>query len=65
MTYVYTKLALEPLKPGEVLEVVLRGAEPLKNIPLQAKHEGHEVVASEALASGLHQLLIKKGERKI
>ncbi|MBM3557423.1 MAG: sulfurtransferase TusA family protein, partial [Alphaproteobacteria bacterium] len=37
MTFVRTKLALEKLPKGGVLEVRLKGAEPLKNVPRSAK----------------------------
>ncbi len=62
MTYVRTKLKLETLGPGEVLEVLLRGSEPLKNVPRSARDEGHEVLALEPLENGVHRLLVRKGE---
>ena len=64
MTYVRTKLRLEALAPGELLEVLLRGEEPLRNVPRSAREEGHEVLSVEALDSGVHRLLLRKqGER--
>ncbi len=60
MTYVRTKLALESLAAGAVLEVLLRGEEPLKNVPRSAREEGHEVLALEARGDGTHRLLLRK-----
>ncbi len=60
MTYVRTKLRLEALGPGELLEVLLRGDEPLRNVPRSAREEGHEVLSLEALSGGVHRLLIRK-----
>lgn len=60
MTYVRTKLALEALDEGAVLEVVLRGAEPLKNVPRNARDEGHEVLSLEPRDDGTHRLLLRK-----
>ncbi|MFL5352474.1 sulfurtransferase TusA family protein [Archangium sp.] len=60
MTYVRTKLALESLDDGAVLEVLLRGEEPLKNVPRNAREEGHEVLALESRGDGLHRLLLRK-----
>ena len=60
MTYVRTKLALEALDDGAVLEVVLRGDEPLKNVPRNAREEGHEVLALEPRGDGTHRLLLRK-----
>lgn len=62
MTYVRTKLALEPLADGAVLEVLLRGAEPLKNVPRNAREEGHEVLSLEPRDDGSHRLLLRKRE---
>jgi tRNA 2-thiouridine synthesizing protein A len=59
MTYVRTKLALERLGHGEVLEVLLYGDEPLRNVPRTATEEGHEVLSIEK-AGGAHRLLIRK-----
>ena len=60
MTYVRTKLALEALDAGAVLEVVLRGEEPLKNVPRNAREEGHEVLSLESRGDGTHRLLLRK-----
>jgi TusA-related sulfurtransferase len=60
MTYVRTKLKLESLARGEVLEVFLAGDEPLRNIPLQARQEGHEVLSLEMEANGIWRLLLRK-----
>ncbi|WP_163992267.1 sulfurtransferase TusA family protein [Pyxidicoccus caerfyrddinensis] len=63
MTYVRTKLKLEALEPGTLLEVLLRGAEPLKNVPRSARDEGHEVVSLEPRPDGTHVLLLRKQGR--
>ena len=59
MTWVRVKLALEQLPPGGVLEVLLAGAEPLKNVPLSARDDGHEVVSLEPLADGVVRLVLR------
>jgi TusA-related sulfurtransferase len=63
MTYVRTKLKLESLADGAVLEVLLKGAEPLKNVPRSAREEGHEVLALDARPDGSHRLLLRKKGR--
>jgi TusA-related sulfurtransferase len=62
MTYVRTKLKLESLAPGDVLEVILRGSEPLKNVPRSAREEGHEVLLVEPLEQDRTRLLVRKGK---
>jgi TusA-related sulfurtransferase len=59
MTYVRVKLALEGLVAGQTLEVLLRGAEPLKNVPRSAREDGHEVISLEALDDGRSRLLLR------
>ena len=61
MTYVRVKLKLEELEDGEELEVLLRGAEPLKNVPRSAREEGHEVLSLEPVEAGgpVHRLRLR------
>jgi tRNA 2-thiouridine synthesizing protein A len=44
MTFVRTKLKLERMRSGEVLNVRLRGEEPLRNVPRAARDEGHIIL---------------------
>jgi tRNA 2-thiouridine synthesizing protein A len=60
MTYVRTKLKLESLPAGALLEVWLKGDEPLRNVPRSARDEGHDVLALEPRGDGTHRLLIRK-----
>lgn len=64
MTYVRTKLKLEALAPGALLEVLLKGAEPLKNVPRSAREEGHEVVSLEPRPDGTHRLVLRKQQER-
>ena len=61
MTYVRTKLALDELAPGQVLEVLLRGEEPVRNVPRSAREEGHQVLALDPVADQTFRLLLRKG----
>jgi len=62
MTFVRTKLFLEKMAVGEVLEVKLKGKEPLENVPRSARHHGHEILAIEPdhPGSDTYNLWIKK-----
>jgi TusA-related sulfurtransferase len=60
---VRTKLKLESLAAGSVLEVFLKGEEPLKNVPRSAREEGHEVLTLDARPDGTHRLLLRKQGR--
>lgn len=63
MTYVRTKLKLESLPPDTLLEVLLKGDEPLKNVPRSAADEGHDVVSLAPRGDGTHRLVLRKRGR--
>lgn len=44
MTFVKTKLKLETMSLGEVLEVTLREGEPLINVPKSVEQDGHKIL---------------------
>jgi tRNA 2-thiouridine synthesizing protein A len=65
MTFVRTKLLLEKIPSGDVLEVRLKGDEPLRNVPRSATQHGHTVLSltpetPDQPADGIHRLLIRK-----
>ena len=45
ITFVKTKLLIEKMKSGEILEVRLTEGEPLENVPRSVREEGHEVLS--------------------
>ncbi len=63
MTYVRTKLKLESLADGEVLEVFLRGEDPVKSVPRSALEEGHEMLSLEPSTADIWRLLLRKKRR--
>ncbi len=60
LNFVRTKLALEDLEDGQVLEVVLDDGEPMRNVPRSVKEEGHKITHVQRLEDGAYRLLIKK-----
>ncbi len=44
INFVKTKLKLEMMNPGEVLEVILDSGDPIQNVPKSIKEEGHKIV---------------------
>lgn len=62
MTFVRTKLMIEKINIGDVLEVRLKGAEPLENVPRSARQHGHDVlsITSDGESDDVHIVLIKK-----
>jgi len=65
MTFVKTKLAIEKLQSGEVLEVRLKGREPLINVPRSSEDHGHKILSlqpedASQPEDGIHTLMIRK-----
>jgi len=44
MTFVKTKLTLEKLNKGDILEIHLTDGEPLKNVPRTVEEQGYKVL---------------------
>ncbi|MBE9529456.1 MAG: sulfurtransferase TusA family protein [Proteobacteria bacterium] len=44
INFVKTKLKLESMAEGQVLELILDSGEPMQNVPKSLKDEGHKVV---------------------
>lgn len=62
MNYVKTKLKLEMMDAGEKLEVWLDAGEPIKNVPMSLKNDGHRILVQEALEAdaGHYRVLVEK-----
>ena len=61
MTFVRVRLALDRLSPGEILNVRLRGVEPLRNVPRTATEQGHTVVSQSLEDDGATLLVLRRG----
>jgi TusA-related sulfurtransferase len=60
VTFVKTKVALEELYDGEILQVHLNDGEPVKNVPRSVADEGHEILKLVDNGDGTYELYIKK-----
>jgi tRNA 2-thiouridine synthesizing protein A len=61
MTFVRTRLALDAMAAGQTLLVLLRGDEPVRNVPRTAAEQGHKVLAQETDAAGVTRLWLRRG----
>jgi tRNA 2-thiouridine synthesizing protein A len=61
MTFVRTRLALDRMAPGKILLVLLRGDEPLRNVPRTAAEQGHEVLSMQTDEAGITRLMLRRG----
>lgn len=62
VTFVKTKIALDGLDAGEVLQVHLADGEPLQNVPRSCKEEGNKVLSLTDNGDGTYEMLVQKGE---
>ncbi len=64
MTFVKAKLLIERMASGEIAEILIRGWEPVENVPQSIRELGHEILAmvqlEEADPHGLHRLMVRK-----
>jgi len=63
MNYIKTKLKLDELLSGQVLEVFIDEGEAVRGIPMGLKDEGHEILLAEATNPG-YRVVIRKGDRR-
>lgn len=61
VTFVKTKVALDGLVEGEVLQVHLADGEPLQNVPRSCKEEGHKVLKLTDNGDGTYEMFVQKG----
>ena len=59
VNFVKTKLKLEEMNTGEILEVFIDAGEPIANVPRSIKEEGHKIIKVEKIDSHF-RLLIEK-----
>ncbi|MBI5827858.1 MAG: sulfurtransferase TusA family protein [Deltaproteobacteria bacterium] len=60
INFVKTKLKLEAMDSGQVLEIVLDSGDPIQNVPKSIKEEGHRIVEVKK-EEGHFRLKVQKG----
>lgn len=60
VTFVKTKVALEELEDGQILQVHLNDGEPVLNVPRSVKEEGHQILKLYTNDDGTYELFIRK-----
>ncbi len=59
-TFVKSKLALESMKVGEVLRVLIDYEPSAQNVPRSLRDEGQEVIAVNRIGDSLWEIIIRK-----
>jgi len=60
LNFVKTKIKLEDMISGELLELVLDDGEPMRNVPRSVAAEGHDVIGIERLNDGSFSVFVRK-----
>lgn len=60
-TFVKSKLAIEELRSGQVLEIILDYAPAAENVPRSMKSEGHKVLGVKKTGEHEWRILVRKG----
>jgi tRNA 2-thiouridine synthesizing protein A len=61
MTFVRTRLKLDGMAAGDVLEVRYLGEEPRRNLARSLAEQGHAILGEEHAADGAGLLRLRKG----
>ena len=59
-TYVKSKLAIEDLKSGRVLEVIVDHAPAIESVPRSMESEGHKILEVGKIGEGVWRIVIQK-----
>ena len=60
ITFVKTKVAIEELDDGQILEIKMNEGEPIQNVPRSLKEEGHKVLEVKNNEDGTFTILVEK-----
>ena len=65
MTFVKTKLAIENAKIGDIIQIRIKGREPLENVPRSIVEHGHKILSihpesPRSPTNGIRLLLVQK-----
>lgn len=61
-TFVKSKLAIESMELGQVLEILLDYPEAARNVPRSMEDQGHKVLKIEKINDTDWQILVQKGK---
>ena len=61
ITFVKTKVALEELEKGQVLQIRLNDGEPIQNVPRSLKNEKHKITKIVRSGDETYLLSVVKG----
>lgn len=64
-TFVRSKLAIEKMNVGEVLEIILDHKAAVENVPKSMENEGQKVLAVEQTSEKEWRIVVRKDKEKV
>lgn len=59
-TFIKSKLALEEMQPGQILQVIVSHAPAAENVPRSMENEGHEIISVEQSGGSEWTITVRK-----
>ena len=63
-TFVKSKLALEKMKKGEILRVIVDYEPAIRNVPRSMEEQGHKVLSINKLNDTDYEIIVEKNGKK-
>lgn len=63
MTFVHSKIEIDRMNDGEVLEIILDNIPALENVPKSLKDEGHEILEVKKISDKDWRIVVIKKEK--
>ncbi len=63
-TFVRSKLALEKIKPGEILRIIVDYEPAIRNVPRSMTDQGHKVLSINKINDTDYEIIVEKGGKK-
>ncbi len=60
MNFVKTKLFIDKVSRGEIIQVLLDGGEPVESVSQSMTAEGHEIISVDSEPEGYFKVIIRK-----
>lgn len=61
ITFVKSKVAIEDIEDGQILQILMNEGEPIQNVPRSLKEEGHKVIKVSNNSDGTFTIFVEKG----
>lgn len=61
LTLLRAVAGLDPLQPGNLLDILVKGAEPVRDLTVSLKNEGHFILDVRDKGNDIHCIRVRRG----